>query len=60
MISGPCRRQAKEGKKGLDHLEGDNVGGDKVRKVYWLEWEVFQGHGSGGGWSRESEEGDDR
>lgn len=35
------------------------MGRGKVRKVCWLEWEVFKRHGSGGGWGTESKEGDD-
>lgn len=34
------------------------MGGGEVGKVGRLEWKEFERHGSGGGWSRESKEGD--
>ena len=34
------------------------MGGGKIGEVGWLEWEVFERHGSGGGWSGECKEGD--
>ena len=42
----------------MDHLKWDDVGGGEVGEVSWLEWKVFERHGSGGGWSGEREEGD--
>jgi len=36
------------------------VSGGEVGNVGWLEWEVFERHESGGRWSRERKEGDNR